>query len=303
MGLKLSRLGVTGLVALLFVAAPCQTLGDEGLFLPDTLSRLSEKQLKRRGLSIPLTSIYNPAGVSIKDAVVMVGGGTGEFVSPDGLLLTNYHVALTAMVAASDPTKDYASNGYKADSRAEELWAKDYTVTITQDLRDVTSQILSGVTDSMSPAQRTNTILRNTREIERAGMDQSNSVSVQVLPMNEGLSYYKFTYLTLSDVRIVYAPPRSIGFFGGDQDNFKWPRQCGDFSFMRAYVGLNGKPASYDPANVPYKPRKFLSLSMRGVKEGDFVMVMGYPSFTRRYRESYSVAYNQDVRGSQLQSR
>ena len=113
--------------------------------------------------------------------------------------------------------------------------------------------------------------------------------------MNDGLLYYKFTYLTLRDVRIAYAPPKSIGFYGGDPDNFEWPRHCGDFTFMRAYVGANGKPADYSTANVPYKPKKFLSLSMGGVKDGDFLMVMGYPGSTRRYRESYSVAYNQDI--------
>ena len=113
--------------------------------------------------------------------------------------------------------------------------------------------------------------------------------------MNEGLSYYLFTYLTLPDVRIVYAPPKSIGFYGGDPDNFEWPRHCGDFTFMRVYVAPDGKPAEYSASNVPYKPKKVLSISMEGVKENDFVMVMGYPGSTRRYRESYSVAYNQDV--------
>jgi hypothetical protein len=113
--------------------------------------------------------------------------------------------------------------------------------------------------------------------------------------MNEGLSYYQFTYLVLRDVRIVYAPPKAIGFFGGDPDNFEWPRHCGDFAFMRVYVGPDGKPADFSPSNVPYRPKKFLSLSVGGVKEGDFMMVMGYPGSTRRYRESYSVAYNQDI--------
>src|ERR1700704_4309907 len=133
MRLRPSRLAATGLAALLCLTAlPLRVLGDEGMFLPDTLNRLSQEQLKRRGLKIPLTEIYNPAGVSIKDAVVIVDGGTGEFVSPDGLLLTNHHVAFDALVSASDPMKDYASNGYKANSKAEELPAKGYTATITQ---------------------------------------------------------------------------------------------------------------------------------------------------------------------------
>src|SRR6185295_10262592 len=120
-------------------------------------------------------------------------------------------------------------------------------------------------------------------------------ITARVMAMNEGLSYYLFTYLTFRDVRIVYAPPKNIGFFGGDPDNFEWPRHCGDFTFMRVYAGPDGRPANYSANNVPYKPKKFLSISMGGLKENDFVMVMGYPGSTRRYRESYSVAYNQDV--------
>ncbi|MDQ2856808.1 MAG: S46 family peptidase, partial [Acidobacteriota bacterium] len=296
MSLRLSRLAASGLAAALCLTAiPFRALGDEGMFLPDTLSRLSQQQLKRRGLKIPLTDIYNPAGVSIKDAVVIVDGGTGEFVSPDGLLLTNHHVGFDALVSASDATRDYATNGYKANSRAEELPARDYTVTITQDLKDVTSEILKGVTDRTPPAERERSIAQNVDQMELSSSNEAAGISARVLPMNEGLTYYKFTYLLLSDVRIVYAPPKNIGFFGGDPDNFEWPRHCGDFTFMRVYVGPDGKPAPYSTANVPYKPKKVLSLSLAGIKVGDFTMVMGYPGLTRRYRESYSVAYNQDI--------
>src|SRR3989441_8153542 len=291
-----SRLAAVGLAMLLCLTVlPFRVLGDEGMFLPDTLNRLPLEKLKKRGLKIPLTEIYNPNGVSIKDAVVIVDGGTGEFVSPDGLLLTNHHVAFDSLVSASDPTKDYATNGYKANSRAEELPAKSYTVTITQDLKDVTSEILSGVADGASPAERSNAITQKSRQIELAGQNEAEGISVRVVPMNEGLSYYKFTYLILRDVRVVYAPPKSIGFFGGDPDNFEWPRHDGDFTFMRVYAGPDGKPAEYAANNVPFKPKKFPSISMGGVKENEFVMVMGYPGSTRRYRESYSVAYNQDV--------
>jgi hypothetical protein len=295
MKLRLTRLAATGLAAVLCVTVvPFRALGDEGMFLPDTLSRLSLEKLKKRGLKLPLTEIYNSNGVSLKDAVVIVDGGTGEFVSPDGLLLTNHHVAFDALVSASDPTKDYASNGYKANSRAEELPAKDYTVTITQDLKDVTGDVLAGAA-SMPAAERSNSIAQKSRQMELMGSNEAEGISVRVLPMNEGLSYYKFTYLVLRDVRIVYAPPKNIGFFGGDPDNFEWPRHDGDFTFMRVYVGPNGKPANYATSNVPFKPMKFLAISMSGVREGDFMMVLGYPGSTRRYRESYSVAYNQDT--------
>jgi hypothetical protein len=274
---------------------PISVLGDEGMFLPDTLSQLPIKKLQQRGLKIPITDIYNPNGPSIKDAVVIVDGGTGEFLSPEGLLLTNHHVAFDALVSASDQSKDYASNGYLAKNRGEELPAKGYAVQITQELKDVTADVLSGVTDTMSQSERSAAIAGKAQGIEAASAKPDEGITGQVLPLNEGLSYYLFTYLELRDVRIVYAPPKNIGFFGGDPDNFEWPRHCGDFTFMRVYVGANGKPADYSASNVPFKPKKFLSLSMGGVKENDFVMVMGYPGSTRRYRESYSVGYNQDV--------
>jgi hypothetical protein len=270
-------------------------MGEEGMFMPDKISQLSWDKLKKRGLKIPFTDIYNPAGVSLKDAVVIVGGGTGEFVSADGLLLTNHHVAFDALVSASSEANDYGTTGFTAKTRADEMPAKGYTVTITQDLKDVTSEILGGVSDTTPPADRNRAIQTKIQAMVSAGTNEADGVSVRVLPMNEGLTYYKFTYLELADVRIVYAPPKSIGFFGGDPDNFEWPRHCGDFTFMRAYVSANGKPADYATTNVPYKPKKFLPLSLGGIKEGDFAMVMGYPGSTRRYRESYSVAYNQDV--------
>ncbi|MBC8031669.1 MAG: S46 family peptidase [Pyrinomonadaceae bacterium] len=288
----------TALAISLFIVIgflPLQVFGDEGMLMPDKIAQLSWDKLKRRGLKIPFTDIYNPAGVSLKDAVVIVGGGTGEFVSAEGLLLTNHHVAFDALVAASSQANDYGTHGFTAKARAEEMPARGYTVTITQDLKDVTGEILSGISETTSPADRVRVIQTKIREMVIGGANEAEGISVSVLPMNEGLTYYKFTYQELSDVRIVYAPPKSIGYFGGDPDNFEWPRHCGDFAFMRAYVGADGKPADYSTANVPYKPKKFLALSMGGIKEGDFAMVMGYPGSTRRYRESYSVAYNQDI--------
>jgi hypothetical protein len=293
---KYLRATVPLLSVLIFVSLlPVSVLSDEGMFMPDTLSQLPLKKLQQRGLKIPITDIYNPNGPSIKDAVVIVDGGTGEFLSPEGLMLTNHHVAFDALVAASDQSKDYATNGYLAHNRGEELPATGYTVQITQELKDVTTEVLSGVNDIMSPRDRADAIQDKTRALVAANAKPAEGITANVQPLNEGLSYYLFTYLTLRDVRIVYAPPKNIGFFGGDPDNFEWPRHDGDFTFMRVYVGPNGKPAEYVTGNVPYKPKKFLSISMGGVKENDFVMVMGYPGSTRRYRESYSVAYNQDI--------
>ncbi len=293
---KYSRAGALFLSLLLLSSLiSSSAVADEGMFLPDTLNDLPLKKLQQRGLKIPLTDIYNPTGPSLKDAIVIVDGGTGEFISPEGLMLTNHHVAFSALVAASDSSKDYAANGYLAKTRADELPAGGYDVKITQDLKDVTTEVLSGVTDAMSAQERSAAITAKSRAIQSANAKPGEGITAQVLPLNEGLSYYLFTYLTLPDVRIVYAPPKNIGFYGGDDDNFEWPRHDGDFTFMRVYVGADGKPAPYSPSNVPYKPKKFLSISMAGVKENDFVMVMGYPGSTRRYRESYSVAYNQDL--------
>lgn len=293
---KLARASVLVLVVMTLASlVPFRASADEGMFLPDAVASLPLDKLAKRGLRLKATDIYNPNGVSIKDAVVIVDGGTGEFVSPDGLLLTNHHVAFDALVAASSEANDYGDKGYTAKTRAEELPANSYTVTITQDLMDVTGEILNGIPETISSTERNRAIAAKIRTIESAGGNETEGISVRVMPMNDGLSYYKFTYLVLPDVRIVYAPPKSIGFFGGDPDNFEWPRHCGDFTFMRAYVGPDGKPGKYSAANVPYKPKKFLSLSMAGVKEGDLMLVMGYPGSTRRYRESYSVAYNQDA--------
>src|SRR5437016_3012496 len=291
-----SRATALLLSVLLFVSLiPLSAMGEEGMFLPNMLNELPLKKLQQRGLKIPITDIYNPNGPSLKDAVVIVDGGTGEFLSSEGLLLTNHHVAFDALVAASDPSKDYATNGYFAHNRGEELPAKGYTAQITQDLKDVTAEVLAGITDATSPQDRAAEIANKSRAIAAAASKPAEGITANVLPLNEGLSYYLFTYLTLRDVRIIYAPPKNVGFFGGDPDNFEWPRHDGDFTFMRVYVGADGRPAEYSTSNVPYKPKKFLSISMGGIKENDFVMVMGYPGLTKRYRESYSVAYNQDV--------
>ena len=278
---------------------PVSVLGEEGMFLPDTLNQLPLAKLKQRGLKIPITDIYNPNGPSIKDAVVRVsfgaGYGTGEFVSPEGLVLTNHHVAFDGLVGASDATKDYGTMGYLAHNRSEEMPLSGYMVSITQDLRDVTADVLAGTSDATPPAQRAASIQSKASALEVANSKAADGISARVMPMNEGLSYYLFTTLVLRDVRVVYAPPKNIGFFGGDPDNFEWPRHDGDFTFLRAYAAADGKPADYATGNVPYKPKKFLTLSMAGVKDNDFVMVMGYPGLTKRYRESYSVDYNQDI--------
>ncbi len=291
------------LLAMVFSLLPLQSVrADEGMFMPDSLAKLDWSALSKRGMKLKPTDLYNPNGVSHKDAIVRVeigtgGFGTGEFVSPNGMVLTNHHVGFDALVAASTPEKNYGELGYKADSQANELPAQDYKVRMTVEIKDVTSDIISVVKAEMTPQQRNAAIAGKAQEIENSDPDSAKTkegYEISVERMTEGLFYYKFKYQIFPDVRVVYAPPKSIGYFGGDPDNFEWPRHCGDFTFLRVYTDKNGKPAEYSTDNIPYKPKKFLTLSTEGVKENEFVFVMGYPGGTRRYRESYSIDYNQN---------
>lgn len=287
------RILISLFMSLMGVATPLRLWAEEGMWLPNTVKNLPLAQLKKMGFALRPEDIYNPQGVSLMDAVVIVDGGTGAFVSPEGLLLTNHHVAFDALVSASTPQANYSQTGLLAKTRAQELPAKGYSVSITKSLRDVTAEILSVVKEGMSAEERQKAIEAKSKELTEAAQKQQADRQTTVVDMLNGLSYYLYTYQVLKDVRIVYAPPQAIGNFGGDPDNFQWPRHSGDFAFMRAYVGPDGKPAEYSEKNVPYKPKKFLPLSLDGYKEGDFVMVMGYPGVTYRYRESYSIDYRE----------
>ena len=277
------------LVALLSTLPFSTVHADEGMFMMDKVSGLP---LAKRGLKISPSEIYNPAGGGISEAVPRLSiGCSSEFVSPDGLILTNHHCSFDALVAASTPEKNYGENGYRAGSRAEELPAKGYAIDITVKEEDVTARVLDGIKqdDAEAVAKRVQDV--QAAEQAKAGAD----VRVQVLPLNNGMYYYQFNYQTVRDIRIVYSPPKNIGFYGGDPDNFEWTRHCGDFAFMRAYVAPDGKSADYSPNNVPFKPKRFLTISAAGVKENDLTMIIGYPGGTNRYRESPSIAYNQDI--------
>src|SRR5262249_9365302 len=269
---------------------------DEGMWLPDSLSKLPLAEMKKRGFELKPEDIYSLTKPSLKDAVVQISiGGTGSFVSPEGLILTNHHVAFAAVPQASSSEKDYINNGFLAKSRDEEIPAQGYSIKITQDFKDVTPEVLSVVKPEMSLEERSSAIAAKQLEMGRANSREKEGIDAQVVEASGGYQYFLYTYLKLKDIRLVYAPPKSIGYYGGDPDNFEWPRHCGDFAFLRAYLGPDGGPVGFNKDNVPFKPKKFLPINATGIKEGDFAMVMGYPGSTFRLRESYSVDYRQDI--------
>ncbi len=278
--------------------SPFASLADEGMWLPDSLGKLPMGQLKKRGFELKPEDVYSTTQPSLKDAIVQISaGGTGSFVSGEGLILTNHHVAFSAITRASTTEKDYINNGFLAKARAEEIPAQGYTVSILQEFKDVTAEVLSAAKPEMTPEQRDAALNAKKGEISKAALNgrDKEGIRTQIVEATSGYQYFLYTYLTLRDVRMVYAPPKSIGYFGGDPDNFEWPRHCGDFTYLRAYVGADGKPAGFSKDNVPFKPKRFLAVSAAGIKEGDFTFVMGHPGATYRYRESYSLDFRQNI--------
>lgn len=266
---------------------------DEGMYAPEQISKLP---LAKRGLKIKPSDIYNPNGVDISDAVVRLSiGCTAEFVSPKGLILTNHHCGFDALVAASTAQKDYGNDGYRAASQKNELPAKDYQVVVTKRVEDVTTKIMKG-TENLSGEQFAAAVKKNSEDLQKAEQEKAGAdATIVIQGLNSGFYYYLYETMAIKDVRVVYAPPQMIGFYGGDPDNFEWSRHTGDFTFLRAYVAPDGKSAEYSPNNVPFSPKKFLTMNLNGVKENDFVFVLGYPGSTTRYRETQTIQYSKDV--------
>jgi hypothetical protein len=262
---------------------------DEGMYAPDQIKDLN---LKKRGLKLKPEEIYNPNGGGLSEAIVRLSiGCTAEFVSPDGLILTNHHCGFDALVSASTPEKDLVETGFRTDSRAGEFPAKNYEVYVTQREEDVTAQVRKG-TESLAGEALAAALKKNATDLQKSEQDKAPKGStVRIQMLNNGYFFYLYQTMEIKDVRVVYAPPRSIGVFGGDPDNFEWTRHTGDFSILRAYVAPDGTSAEYSPNNVPFKPKRFLTMNIGGLKDNDFVFVMGYPGSTTRYRENQSIQW------------
>src|SRR5258706_5440678 len=270
---------------------------DEGMFAPGQIASLP---LQKKGLKIKATDIYNPAGGGLTDAIIRLSiGCTAEFVSPDGLIVTTHHCGLDALVTASTPEKDLVETGFNAGSRSGEMRAMNgqepYSILLTQRIDDVTAKIKAG-TEGLTGEALAAAYKKNSDDLQKAEQAKAPKGStIQIQMIDSGYFFYLYQTAEIRDIRFVYAPPRNIGVFGGDPDNFEWTRHTGDFTYLRAYVGPDGTPAEYSPNNVPYKPKKFLTMNVGGLKDNDFVFVLGFPGGTTRYRESWSIQYARDA--------
>ena len=276
------------LLVALVVVLPSRA--DEGMWLPSLIGERI-KDMRQKGFRLTAEDIYSVNHASMKDAIVLFGGGcTGELVSGEGLLFTNHHCGYRQIQQHSSVEHDYLTNGFWAMSRAEELPNPGLSVSFLVRMDDVTEAVLKGVTDKMTVAERDSLIARNSASvIEKA--TEGTHYTAAIKPLYFGNQYFIYVTEVFTDVRLVAAPPSAIGKFGGDTDNWMWPRHTGDFSVFRIYAGKDNKPAPYSRENVPYRPKKYFTIATSGVKEGDFTMIYGFPGRTQRYVISDAVDF------------
>ncbi len=260
------------------------------------ISELERLNLKEKGMELTSAQLFNPGQVSLVDGICRVNGCTGSFVSRDGLIITNHHCAFDAIQKASTSERDLLTDGFIAKEQSKEVPAPNYTVRITEGYKDVSDQVLSVVTNDMTFLERTKAIDKRRKEIELASEKENKGLRVEVAEMFAGKTYVLFLYTYLKDIRLVFAPPASIGAFGGEADNWEWPRHTGDFSFMRAYTAPDGSSADYSPNNIPYHPKRVIRVAPQGANEEDFVFLLGYPGRTVRQKTASFFRYEQDVR-------
>lgn len=274
----------------LLVATGLQVRADEGMWLLPYLQKLNIKEMKAKGLKLSADQIYNLNGNSLKDAIVIFGGGcTGEIVSANGLIFTNHHCGYGSIQRLSSVEHDYLENGFWAMNYSEELPCPGMSVTFIRSIEDVSDQILPKLNDSMSEEQRQQCVDSLSKAITKAALPENSTKEAFIESFFGGNQYLMFIVERYKDIRLVGTPPSSIGKFGGDTDNWMWPRHTGDFSIFRVYSDKEGKPAAYSKDNVPYSTPTHLKISLKGVKPGDYTMIMGFPGSTERYMTSYEI--------------
>lgn len=277
------------LLTISFILSFTLTKADEGMWLPVLLKQLNEADMQSKGMKLSAEDIFSINKTSMKDAVVLFGGGcTGEIISDKGLLLTNHHCGFSQINGLSTLEKNYLRDGFWAKSTEEELPCPGLTVTFIINMIDVTDKIYPNLDAGMSEAMRNSKIRELSAELEREAV-KGTHYEAKVQSFYYGTEFYLFVTETFKDIRLVGTPPNSIGNFGEETDNWMWPRHTGDFSMFRIYANAENKPATFSKENKPFKPRYFFPISLGGVKEGDFTMLYGFPGRTQEYLPSYAV--------------
>jgi hypothetical protein len=272
-----------------FLLGFAQMRADEGMWLMMLIKRLNGVDMQKEGLHLTPEEIYSVNNSSLKDAIVSFGGFcTGEIVSDKGLIFTNHHCGYGAVAAASTPSKDYLKNGFWAMKEKDEFNAKDLYVRFLVRMDDATQRINSKLNNNMTAAERKAVIDAETKAIQTEN-SENGKYTVVVRDFFNGNEFYFFVYQDYKDIRLVGAPPSALGKYGGDTDNWEWPRHTADFTVFRVYADAAGNPAEFKPTNVPLKPKHFLPVSIKGIKPGDFSMILGYPGRTNRYLTSYGI--------------
>ena len=286
-------------VLLVFTASMFKAKADEGMWLPMLLGKQVYADMVKKGLKLTKEQLYSINKSSIKDAIIIFGGGcTGEIVSNQGLIFTNHHCGYDAIAKASSVEHNYLRDGFYAFNKDQEI-ESELTVQFLEKITDVTKEMEDGL-KGLSWAERTKKMNDVMKSITDKVADKENGISARIYSMFKGNQYIMYVYKTYRDIRLVGAPPESVGKFGGDTDNWEWPRHTGDFSIFRVYTSKDGKPAEYSKDNVPLKPKYFLPVSIKGVKDGDFAMIYGYPGGTNRYETSYGIKLKNDIENPTL---
>ena len=283
------------LIVLLAVLLAVPAQADEGMWLPVLINQRI-KDMRAKGFRLKAEDVYSVNKACLKDAVVLFGSGcTGELVSGEGLLFTNHHCGYGQIQKHSSVEHDYLKDGFWAMSRDQELPNPGLTVSFLEYMEEVTDAVLNGYEEGMTEKQRDSVIKVNSQKLVAEAVKEGKGLRANVEALFYGNQYFLFVFRTFRDVRLVGAPPSSIGKFGGDTDNWMWPRHTGDFSIFRIYADQDNNPADYSPDNVPYHPKKFFKISTKGVKEGDFTFVYGCPGSTKEYVTSDEVEYTGSV--------
>lgn len=278
------------IAALAFLTVVTKAVADEGMWLLPYLSQKNLSDMQAKGLKLSAEDIFSINQSSLKDAIVHFGGGcTGEIISNEGLILTNHHCGYGSIQSHSTVEHNYLRDGFWAMNKKEEIPTPGLSVTFIDRIEDVTDRILPQLNGTMTESERSGKVRELIQQIIKDLGELPAGTQASVREFSGGNQYLLFINKRYDDVRLVGAPPSSIGKFGGDTDNWVWPRHTGDFSLFRVYTDKNGNPAAYSPENIPMKPKKHLSISLKGVREGDFAMIMGFPGTTKRYMTSWEI--------------